>query len=165
MPLLLPITPICVSELLFCIFGLGMVKTRRPKRSESFWPSIVMKKWLNIKPKLHDFSEDEVDTETESEDDACSLKDAQVNVSEDHDCRTQWTQSACTSQTSGTPLKGPSLRRRRGKSETLRVQYINTKEVRVTIGTWNVAGRLPYEGLEIDEWLCMKEPADIYILG
>jgi len=28
-----------------------------------------MKKWLNIKPKVNDFSEDEVDTETESEDD------------------------------------------------------------------------------------------------
>lgn len=28
-----------------------------------------MKKWLNIKPKVYDFSEDEVDTETESEDD------------------------------------------------------------------------------------------------
>lgn len=30
---------------------------------------MVMKKWLNIKPKVNDFSEDEVDTETESEDD------------------------------------------------------------------------------------------------
>jgi hypothetical protein len=28
-----------------------------------------MKRWLNIKPKVNDFSEDEVDTETESEDD------------------------------------------------------------------------------------------------
>lgn len=36
---------------------------------QAFWPSIVMKKWLNIKPKVYDFSEDEVDTETESEDD------------------------------------------------------------------------------------------------
>lgn len=36
---------------------------------QPFWPSIVMKKWLNIKPKVNDFSEDEVDTETESEDD------------------------------------------------------------------------------------------------
>lgn len=36
---------------------------------QAFWPSIVMKKWLNIKPKAYDFSEDEVDTETESEDD------------------------------------------------------------------------------------------------
>lgn len=28
-----------------------------------------MKKWLNIKPKVYEFSADEVDTETESEDD------------------------------------------------------------------------------------------------
>lgn len=28
-----------------------------------------MNKWLNIKPKVYDFSEDEVDTENESEDD------------------------------------------------------------------------------------------------
>ena len=26
---------------------------------QAFWPSIVMKKWLNIKPKVYDFSEDE----------------------------------------------------------------------------------------------------------
>jgi len=36
---------------------------------QAFWPSIMMKKWLNIKPQVYDFSEDEVDTETESEDD------------------------------------------------------------------------------------------------
>lgn len=36
---------------------------------QAFWPSLVMKKWLNIKSKANDFSEDEVDTETESEDD------------------------------------------------------------------------------------------------
>lgn len=36
---------------------------------------------------------------------------------------------------------------------------------RVTIGTWNVAGKPPDDDVEIDEWLCMKEPADIYILG
>ena len=36
---------------------------------------------------------------------------------------------------------------------------------RVTIGLWNVAGRPPCEDLEIDDWLCTEEPADIYILG
>jgi len=35
----------------------------------------------------------------------------------------------------------------------------------VTIGTWNVAGRLPNEDLDIDSWLCPEEPADIYIIG
>ncbi|MCI27942.1 type I inositol-145-trisphosphate 5-phosphatase [Trifolium medium] len=49
------------------------MKGRRGRRSEAFWPSIVMKKWLNIKPKVNDFSEDEVDTETESEDDGKQL--------------------------------------------------------------------------------------------
>ncbi|GFZ00889.1 myo-inositol polyphosphate 5-phosphatase 2 [Actinidia rufa] len=144
------------------------MKTRRGKHSEvcldmlyssPFWPSIVMKKWLNIKPKVYDFSADEVDTE--SEDDACSLKDERLDVDEDHARRIHGNQSVCTR----TPLKGHTLRHRRGKSETLRAQYINRKDVRVTIGTWNVAGRLPYEGLDLDEWLCMKEAADIYILG
>ncbi|KAF7828532.1 type I inositol polyphosphate 5-phosphatase 2-like [Senna tora] len=110
------------------------MKTRRGKRSEAFWPSLVMKKWLNIKPKVYDFSEDEVDTETESEDDDI-------------------------------PSKAYKTRHRRGKSETLRAQYINTKEVRVTVSTWNVAGRVPCEDLEIDDWLCTDEPADIYIIG
>nr|KYP55279.1 Type I inositol-1,4,5-trisphosphate 5-phosphatase 2 [Cajanus cajan] len=135
------------------------MKTRRGKRSEAFWPSLVMKKWLNIKPKVYDFSEDEVDTETESEDDACSLKESRLGVREDnHPLRTQ-------SIFPNTFCKGYKMRHRRGKSETLRVQYINTKEVRVTIGTWNVAGRLPCKDLDIEDWLCTNEPADIYIIG
>lgn len=35
----------------------------------------------------------------------------------------------------------------------------------MTIGTWNVAGRTPSGDLEIEDWICMKETADIYILG
>ncbi|KAL3330956.1 hypothetical protein AABB24_034657 [Solanum stoloniferum] len=122
-----------------------------------------MKKWLNIAPKVYDFSEDEVDTETESEDDACSLKDERIV--EDHGHRKPGKLNECQTQTTGKPSVEYTPRHRRGKSETLRAQYINTKEVRVTVGTWNVAGRLPDEDLDIDEWLCMQEPADIYILG
>lgn len=40
---------------------------------QPFWPSIVMKKWLNLQPKVSDFSEDEIDTETESEDDGTMM--------------------------------------------------------------------------------------------
>ncbi|KAG7952462.1 hypothetical protein I3843_12G060100 [Carya illinoinensis] len=134
------------------------MRTKREKRSEDFWPSMVMKKWLNIKPKVYDFGADEVDTE--SEDDVYSLKDERMHVSEDLAHRTQENQFIRPGQTSGY-----QSRHKRGKSETLRVQYINTKHVRVTIGTWNVAGRLPHEDLEIDDWLCTEEPADIYIIG
>ncbi|XWS49613.1 hypothetical protein CRYUN_Cryun12cG0018000 [Craigia yunnanensis] len=141
------------------------MKARRGKRSEAFWPSILMKKWLNIKPQVYDFSEDEVDTETESEDDAYSVKDSRLHGGEDHTNSTLRNQSECRSQISDAPSKGYRIRHRRGKSETLRAQYMNTKDVRVTIGTWNVAGRLPCEDLEIDDWLCTEEPADIYIIG
>ncbi|CAA0838099.1 Type I inositol 1-4-5-trisphosphate 5-phosphatase 2 [Striga hermonthica] len=133
------------------------MRARRGKRSEPFWPSIVMKKWLNIKPKVYEFSEDEVDTE--SEDDVCSIKNEAVRDDPVDD--TPGYQSFC----SRNPMKDCSIQHRRGKSETLRLQYINTKDVRVTIGTWNVAGRLPDDDLEIDEWLCLQEPADIYIIG
>lgn len=33
-----------------------------------------MKKWLNIQPKVYEFSEDEIDTETDSEDDGMVLE-------------------------------------------------------------------------------------------
>ncbi|XP_016478359.1 type I inositol polyphosphate 5-phosphatase 2 isoform X2 [Nicotiana tabacum] len=136
-----------------------LMKARRGRRSQAFWPSIVMKKWLNIAPKVYDFSEDEVDTETET----CSLKDERVL--EDHGHRKPGKLNECQTQTSGTNQNCRKPRHRRGKSETLRVQYINKKDVRVTVGTWNVAGRLPDEDLDIDEWLYMQQPADIYILG
>ncbi|KAK4260272.1 hypothetical protein QN277_003412 [Acacia crassicarpa] len=145
------------------------MKTKRGKSLEAFWPSIVIKKLLNIKPKVYDFSEDELDTEVEREDDAFSLKDSRMTVREGIPHRMQEIQSILTNQSqnqiSETNSKGNKRRHGRGKSETLRVQYINTKEVRLAIGTWNVAGRLPQEDLEIDGWLCTKEPADIYIIG
>ncbi|XP_010275303.1 PREDICTED: type I inositol polyphosphate 5-phosphatase 2-like isoform X1 [Nelumbo nucifera] len=143
------------------------MKARRGKCSESFWRSIVMKKWLNIMPKVHEFSEDEVDTETESEDDAYSLKDAKEDMGGDKVHRIQRNQPVHLSQASGNgiPSKGYLSKHRRGKSETLRVQYINRKDIRVMVGTWNVAGKLPYEDLKIEDWLSMEEPADMYILG
>ncbi|XP_020243935.1 type I inositol polyphosphate 5-phosphatase 2 isoform X1 [Asparagus officinalis] len=130
------------------------MKSRRGKHAEPFWPSTVMRKWLNIKPKVHEFSEDEADTESEDEDTSNNIAEMSFT--------TVGSQVTYTSQASA---KGRSSRLRRRKSETLRVQYISNKDVRVMIGTWNVAGRFPSEEVELDEWLCKREPADIYILG
>jgi hypothetical protein len=127
-----------------------------------------MKKWLNIKPKVNDFSEDEVDTETESEDDACSPKQSRMQISDDSPFRRQGiqSQSIFSSQIPDASFKKEyKIKHKRGKSETLRAQYINTKEVRVAIGSWNVAGRHPTEDLDIDDWICAEEPSDIYIFG
>uniref|UniRef100_A0A7C9ADM5 Inositol polyphosphate-related phosphatase domain-containing protein n=1 Tax=Opuntia streptacantha TaxID=393608 RepID=A0A7C9ADM5_OPUST len=56
-------------------------------------------------------------------------------------------------------------RLRRQKSETFRAQYINKKELRICVGTWNVGGRVPPDDLDIDECLNISEPSDIYVLG
>ncbi|XP_054802647.1 type IV inositol polyphosphate 5-phosphatase 6-like [Prosopis cineraria] len=44
---------------------------------------------------------------------------------------------------------------------------IATNELKISVGTWNVAGRTPVGSLEVDleEWLNLKNAADIYVLG
>jgi phosphatidylinositol-bisphosphatase len=39
--------------------------------------------------------------------------------------------------------------------------------VRIFVGTWNVAGRSPVGSLAVDvnEWLNLKDAADMYVLG
>lgn len=87
-----------------------------------------MKKWLNIKPKVFDFSEDENDTETESEDDGnepysdyvtfvlsfirsstllhcsfiSSLEGEKINVCQDHCLRVPGNQCVSRKSISGT---------------------------------------------------------------
>ncbi|KAF8051947.1 hypothetical protein N665_1641s0011 [Sinapis alba] len=141
------------------------MKARRGRRPEKFWPSIVMNKWLNIKPKVYDFSEDEVDTETESEDDVCSVKDVAdaccVADEDSHGGR----QADHFNKVSDGGVRGYHRKHRRGKSETLRAQYINTKDIKVTVASWNVAGKRPSDDLDIDDWLTTDNPSDIYIIG
>ncbi|XP_057983335.1 type IV inositol polyphosphate 5-phosphatase 6-like isoform X2 [Malania oleifera] len=44
---------------------------------------------------------------------------------------------------------------------------ISTNELRVFVGSWNVAGRSPVGSLavDLDDWLNLKDAADIYVLG
>ncbi|XP_050221771.1 type I inositol polyphosphate 5-phosphatase 4-like isoform X2 [Mercurialis annua] len=44
---------------------------------------------------------------------------------------------------------------------------ISTNELRIFVGTWNVAGRSPIGSLavDLDEWLNLKDAADMYVLG
>ncbi|CAL5185808.1 unnamed protein product [Lathyrus oleraceus] len=44
---------------------------------------------------------------------------------------------------------------------------ISTNNLRIFVGTWNVAGRSPIGSLavDLDEWLNLKNSADIYVLG
>ncbi|CAO2193955.1 unnamed protein product [Urochloa humidicola] len=137
-----------------------VVKQRRMS-GEVFWPKIVLKKWLNLKSKDLDFAadEDEEDDDGSDIDDAdnCSCDDGVPRLPADGG-----------DQITDETLEGAPYKLRRRNSETLRAQYINTKELRVCVGTWNAGGKAPPEDLDIADWLGTGgggEPADIYVLG
>uniref|UniRef100_A0A0E0EV38 Inositol polyphosphate-related phosphatase domain-containing protein n=1 Tax=Oryza meridionalis TaxID=40149 RepID=A0A0E0EV38_9ORYZ len=60
-----------------CLIALQIMRAQRGKQSE--------KKWLNIKPKLNDFSEDEFDTDGGDEDFSDCAEDASDNFFEIHE--------------------------------------------------------------------------------
>ncbi|KAK1373113.1 type I inositol polyphosphate 5-phosphatase 8 [Heracleum sosnowskyi] len=41
----------------------------------------------------------------------------------------------------------------------------NPLNLRLAVGTWNVAGNSPNEDLNLNNWLSTRSPADIYVLG
>ncbi|KAA8546608.1 hypothetical protein F0562_002653 [Nyssa sinensis] len=120
-----------------------------------FWPRIVMRKWFNISSEESDYSADTDDDDIDSESDT------------EETC--QWRRESRFKNNKGDEVQIdpndalPRLRRR--KSETFRAQYINTKELRIRVCTWNVGGKLPPDDLDIEAWLDISEPADIYVIG
>ncbi|CAH8359296.1 unnamed protein product [Eruca vesicaria subsp. sativa] len=163
----------------------GMIKkSYHRQKSQRLWAKLVMRKWLNISARDPEYG---ADTEDESENDDVGDEN-QDSSSSDEDCEESSTQrkepvqpkvcenaedaiaaasatvdaaaAAAEFMNNDAPMK---LRRR--NSETLRAQYINNKEIRVCVGTWNVGGISPPSDLDIDDWIEINQPADIYILG
>ncbi|KAI3750623.1 hypothetical protein L2E82_21318 [Cichorium intybus] len=134
---------------------------QHPPRSKSqgpevFWPRIVIRKWLNRSAKSSDYSADPEDEDssydTEGEEDSYDspketrFKDKQGDKFE-------------------TDSNGAFPTSRRRKSETFRAQYIEAKELKVSVSTWNVGGKLPSEDLDIKDLVDVDNPADIYVIG
>ncbi|XP_062099059.1 type IV inositol polyphosphate 5-phosphatase 3 isoform X2 [Humulus lupulus] len=120
-----------------------------------FWPRVVMRKWLNISDKNSDYSADpEEDDDDDNDSDSDNERSTKSRFGRENEEDDRMDDPNDTL---------PRLRRR--KSETFRAQYINSKELRISVGTWNVGGKLPPEDLDIDQWLGISDPADIYVLG
>ncbi|XP_035541813.1 type IV inositol polyphosphate 5-phosphatase 3-like isoform X2 [Juglans regia] len=129
------------------------MKQRSKHQTELFWPRVVMRKWLNISSKDSDFSADEDDCDIDSGSD-----------SEGEGFRQQERESRLRGNKGDDPQDGLPRSRRRN-SETFRAQYIDNEELRICVVTWNVGGKLPPEDLDIDDWLHVNEPADMYVMG
>ncbi|KAG2663020.1 hypothetical protein I3760_16G007800 [Carya illinoinensis] len=133
------------------------MKRHSKHQPELFWPRVVMRKWLNISAKDSDFSADEEDCDIDSGSD-----------SEGEGFRQQGRESRLRGNKGDDPQVDPEdalPRLRRRNSDTFRAQYINNEELRICVVTWNVGGKLPPEDLDIDDWLHVNEPADMYVIG
>ncbi|KAK8956458.1 Type I inositol 1,4,5-trisphosphate 5-phosphatase 1 [Platanthera guangdongensis] len=111
------------------------------KQGEISWSKAIFKKLLHLNTKKADFSADEGDSNADS-DEEDEEDEEQDDIPEGHFGKL-----------------------RRSNSETLRSHYIDSKDVRICIGTWNVGGKVPHCDLDIEEWIDTNEPADIYVLG
>uniref|UniRef100_I1MP27 Inositol polyphosphate-related phosphatase domain-containing protein n=1 Tax=Glycine max TaxID=3847 RepID=I1MP27_SOYBN len=119
-----------------------------------FWARVVMRKWFNMGSYESDYSADPVDDDSESGSD-----------NEERGRQSQFADNRCNEDEASSESSEFLPKLRRQKSSTYRSQYINKNELRVCVGTWNVGGKLPPDDLDIDDWLGINEPADIYVLG
>ncbi|KAL3699989.1 hypothetical protein R1sor_018011 [Riccia sorocarpa] len=129
----------------------------QPARTELFWPPQLVRKWLQFKPTGDDFNADNVEHDS-------------IMADEEEEERETGGAELPTSLSGlniiePQPLSKPPRPLIRGQSETLRKQYVDTKEYRIAAGTWNVAGKPPPEDLDLDEWIESCQEADIYVLG
>ncbi|KAL8233396.1 hypothetical protein R6Q59_019496 [Mikania micrantha] len=129
----------------------------RSQTSELLWPRIVIRKWLNRSSRNSEYNADSEDDDTTYGTDA---------EEESYD----WPkESRFKDEKQGDDFQSDSHgafpRSRRRKSETFRAQYIDAKEVKVSVNTWNVGGKLPPEDLDIEDWIDVDNPADIYVIG
>lgn len=118
---------------------------------------MVMRKWLNIKRK----ESDDYSTDPDDDDDVDDPETDSDN--EEWGSRSRIRDRREDEAPAESDEFLPGLRRQ--KSLTVRSQYINKKELRVCVGTWNVGGKLPPNDFDIDDWLDINHPADIYVLG
>ncbi|KAL5195345.1 Type IV inositol polyphosphate 5-phosphatase 3 [Glycine soja] len=131
------------------------MKQGSANNQQLLWARVVMRKWLNMASNEPDYT---ADPDDDNEEDPESDSD-----NEEWGKRTRFGDS----REELAPIESNEFlpRLRRQKSLTSRSQYINKKELRVCVGTWNVGGKLPPDDLDIDDWLGINEPADIYVLG
>lgn len=125
------------------------MRTERGKISKSSWPKIIVRKWLNIQSRGDEFYSDSnsycLKEKTERRK-SCSDQDCYVVVPEK---LSGWLMEA---------NNGPRF-------EPLAPAVTDTQNLRMFVGTWNVGGKSPHEGLNLKDWLRSPTPADIYVLG
>ncbi|KAK4419113.1 Type I inositol polyphosphate 5-phosphatase 8 [Sesamum alatum] len=122
-----------------------------PKYLKSSWPKVVVRKWLNIKSGRDEFHSDyKTNALIQRRRKSCSDDGLYVVVPEE--LSEQW-------------LMETSNEIERPGFSQLPPPATSTRNLRMFVGTWNVGGKSPHDGLNLSDWLRTKASADIYVLG
>ncbi|KAL3531851.1 hypothetical protein ACH5RR_005372 [Cinchona calisaya] len=130
------------------------MRTERVNSKGSSWPKLVVRKLLNIKSSADEFHSDytvhDMLDKVERRRKSCSDQCSHVVVPEEF-------AEGCLAALDG--IESPSI-------EQVDAPALTTNpDLRMFVGTWNVGGKSPHEGLTLSDWLRTSTPADIYVLG
>ncbi|GFP98343.1 type i inositol 1 4 5-trisphosphate 5-phosphatase cvp2 [Phtheirospermum japonicum] len=127
------------------------MRQERKNPKQSSWPKVVARKWLNMKNGRDEFHSDyKTNVMFQRRRKSCSDDGIYVVVPEE--LSEEWSiQSRNGIERPGFNHPSPSAP--------------SDPNHRMFVGTWNVGGKSPHDGLDLNDWLRTKAPADIYVLG
>ncbi|KAJ4891830.1 DNAse I-like superfamily protein [Raphanus sativus] len=122
-------------------------------KSKTSWPRTVVRKWLNLRSGAYEFHSDypvkgKMEP-TQSRRKSCSDGDYYMIVPEKF--------PGWLGQANG------DLRQSTGEQYVARVD--DKLDLKMFVGTWNVGGKSPHDGLDLKDWFQSPADADIYVLG
>uniref|UniRef100_A0A0D9WW35 Inositol polyphosphate-related phosphatase domain-containing protein n=1 Tax=Leersia perrieri TaxID=77586 RepID=A0A0D9WW35_9ORYZ len=130
------------------------------KRSKLSWPKSLVKKWFNIRTKAQDFHADSDTSQGRDGGGGAGGRGASFSASS---ASTNAAKKGRTVDRSSSKRSADRVRRGRNDSDPARLTEV--QDYRIFAATWNVGGKSPPRGLNLDEWLHSSPPADIYVLG
>ncbi|XP_021888639.1 type I inositol polyphosphate 5-phosphatase 8 isoform X1 [Carica papaya] len=126
------------------------MRTKQRSISKSSWPKIVVRKWLNIRSGTDEYHSDYGTRGRTERRRSCSDQDYYVVVPDDFS--EGWLMEATNGVKQSAIM--PEVE-----------AVTDSLNLRMFVGTWNVGGKSPHEGLNLKDWLRSPAPADIYVLG
>ncbi|XP_072979421.1 type IV inositol polyphosphate 5-phosphatase 7-like isoform X1 [Typha angustifolia] len=127
------------------------MRDENSKKSKLSWSKSLVKKWFNIKSKAKDFHADDAVRRGGGEEWSGSFSE-----------RDAFTVKKSRTERSS---KRNQDRARRGKIDLDAAEATVTLDYKIFVSTWNVGGKSPPSHMNLEDWLHVSPPADIYVLG
>lgn len=135
------------------------MRKRQSKHGQSLWYRLLARKWVQVKRRAEHFSADEAE---DSDEGLGGHAPRRGNALKRSKISKGSPRSSSTDDVARSPPVSMLIRK---SSEMIWTNYIDTQQLRLLVGTWNVAGKVPSDDMSIHDWFGFHEPADIYVIG